>query len=159
MQRKANEDLEHLVSPPKRLDITHDDVSNFKQPQIPINKKRGLKILTKEQLENIIALSNKDISIDKVESSIDNASTDLEGPWTYTNAHEVNAHYIIQENGIHYKKSIQLNHLLSRGFPKKNPHFNIPGIHGRASRICVKRKVHSKMSSKRKNFFKCADEG
>ena len=46
-------------------------------------KREGPENLTRDELDNYISKSKQNIVIDKIESDIENAPNDLNGPWNY----------------------------------------------------------------------------
>ena len=128
LNRKLSLVIERLDSPLKKLNIEergNKDVQ-FKVPQVPINinsKSKGVKILTRDELDSIITKCSQSISLVKVESDIETSSIDVEGPWIYKNKSKVVILYQYEDDCNGEVRKIELNHLQARGFPTKEKDF------------------------------------
>ena len=74
--------------------------------------------MTKETLESEVQKSGGGIKINKVECDLDRSSDKADGPWEYRNSSKVTIHYSLIDQENLSPRSIYLNDLLKRGFPK-----------------------------------------
>ena len=80
--------------------------------------KKGVKILTRDILDNTIAKSGGKIFVQKIESDVSGVSVNMTGPWEYKNSRKCILHYTVIDREDIGPKSISVQDLLSRSFSK-----------------------------------------
>ena len=113
IKRKLNLGLERLDSPTKKFNLltNESESTTFKIPQVPQSKSltsKGIKTLTREEVDSYISKCSQPISIQRVKTDIDNTSNDSNGPWHYKNSNNLFLFYTIEDMNSQNTKKIDL---------------------------------------------------
>lgn len=122
--------IEKLQSPFKKLCLNdkNSTAGTFKVPEVPNANTpailKGVKILRQEELNTFLENSNhidRVITIDKVQSDLDNSPDNKSESWYYKNGKNVFIHYTVHDNYSTRSDRIRLQDLRRRGFPVTAP--------------------------------------